>query len=367
MPPGASAPSPKPPAESPAAATPARSGDVEAPKPTGAADPGPIPQSSQDEERHALAPLAAELRERLEAIRADPPPRAITRGRHYFVSNENQHHLVHEVIADRGGIQVGVGTEQNYVLAAWAKPEILILMDFDEWVVDLNRVYGLLFEHAQTPDELLALWSYAQRQQVIGWIQQRWPEPKAHWKKVRVFNHGRADVHHRLQRLQRRHRSRGVPSFVDDQRQYDVVASLWRQGRVLSVRGDLTQDRTMQDIAAFSHAVSIPVRLLYLSNAEDYFKYSAGHFRDNMLALPYDERSLVIHTKPYAGDYYRYVYQSGPNYQTWLRSGTVDTWCDLFAYSASAGDGDAEKDLYQIAVSPQDTPTPRKIPCTRPE
>jgi hypothetical protein len=315
----------------------------------------------------AREPLTPELQKRLAGIRADPPPRGITRGRHYFVSNENQHHLVHQVAAHRGGIQIGVGTEQNYLLAGWAKPEILILMDFDEWVVDLNRVYGLLFERAQTPAELVALWSYAKRQQVLGWIKQRWPERRSHWKKVRAFNHGQADVHHRLQRLQRRHRSRGIPSFIDDQQQYDFVASLWRQGRVLSVRGDLTQDRTMQDIAEFARANAIPVRLLYLSNAEDYFKYQAGSFRSNMLALPYDERSVVLHTKPYDGDYYRYVYQSGLNYQTWLRSGKVDTWCDLFAYSAAVGGDDATKDLYRIAVSPQDAPVPRNVPCTRPD
>ncbi len=333
---------------------------VTAPAPT-------TPERSQPDDSRSLEALSPELREQLRAVRADPPPRTITRGRHYFVSNENQHHLFHRVIADRGGIQVGVGTEQNYLLAGWARPEILVLMDFDEWVVDLNRVYGLLFERARTPDELVELWSYARRQQVLGWIKQRWPEQNTHFKKVRAFNQGQADVHHRLQRLQRRHRSRGIPSFVDDQQHYEVVASLWRQGRVLSVRGDLTQDRTMNDITKFARASALPVRLLYLSNAEDYFKYEAGSFRANMLALPYDERSVVLHTKPYDGDYYRYVYQSGLNYQAWLRSGKVDTWCDLFAYSAAAGQGDVEKDLHQIAVSPQDAPAPRNVPCTRPE
>jgi hypothetical protein len=214
---------------------------------------------------------------------------------------------------------------------------------------------------------LVALWSYPKRRQVLGWIKQRWPEQSAHWKKVRAFNQGQADVHHRLQRLQRRHRSRNIPSFVDDQQQYEIVAALFREGRVLSVRGDLTQNRTMQDIAAFARAAAIPVRLLYLSNAEDYFKYQTGSFRDNMLALPYDERGMVLHTKPYDGDYYRYVYQNGLNYQAWLRSGKVDTWCDLFAYSAAAGQGDADRDLYQIAVSPQEALKPRNVPCTRPE
>ena len=357
----------QPPPASPTDPAPTSTGAAARSTPAPTADAQPAATPSEPEAPQALAPLPFELRQQLLAIRADPPPRSITRGRHYFVSNENQHHLVHRVITERGGIQIGVGTEQNYLLAGWAKPEILILMDFDEWVVDLNRVYGVLFEHAQTPDDFMVLWSFAKRRQVIQWIKQRWPEQKAHWKKVRAFNHGQADVAHRLQRLRRRHQSRGIPSFVDDPVQYDTVASLWRQGRVLSVRGDLTQDRTLKDIADFAQAASIPVRLLYLSNAEDYFKYSAGSFRANMLALPYDERSMVLHTKPYDGSYYRYVYQSGSNYQAWLRSGKVETWCDLFAYSALAGEGEAEKDLYRIAVAPRNAPAPRNVPCTRPE
>jgi hypothetical protein len=86
-----------------------------------------------------------------------------------------------------------------------------------------------------------------------------------------------------------------------------------------------------------------------------------------MLVLPYDERSLVLHTKPYDGDYYRYVYQSGLGYQAWLRSGKVRSWCELFAYAVAAGQGEEQQDLRTVSILPDDAAAlPRRLPCSQP-
>jgi len=349
------------------AAPPAASALPPTQAPEAMAAPPPEPAASETPAEDAASPLAPALQQKLRAIRPDPPPPAITRERHYLVSNENQHHLWHEVVSDLGGIQVGVGTEQNYLLAGWARPQVLILVDYDEWVAELNRVYGVAFEHADTPDEFLELWELRSDSKIVGWIRERWPDQQQHWKKVRAYRGAQAEVRLRLQRLRERHSRREVACFLTDPSQYQYLAQLWRNGRVRSVRGDLVQHSTLQDIAAFARAAAMPIRLLYLSNAEDYFWYNHLNFKANMLALPFDDRSLVLHTKPYQRDFYRYVFQSGLGYQDWLRSGRVRSWCELFSQAtATSPDGKAE-DLRTVSLSPDDAPSlPRRLPCSQP-
>jgi hypothetical protein len=304
------------------------------------------------------APLDPELRELLAAVRADPPPRATTRNRHYFTSNENQHHLWREVVTDLGGIQIGVGTDQNYLIAGWSRPDVLVLFDYDQWVVDLNWIYGLVFEQTESPEAFVDAWAYRNRSTVRGWIEARFAEPRARLAKLRVFEKARGEVHGRLERLQRRHAKLGIPSFLDDGAQFAYVRALWTTGRALSVRGNLVEATTLGDLAEFARRAKLPIRLLYLSNAEDYFDYRTGSFRANVLALPFDERSLVLHTKPRDGDAYRYLAQGALNYRAWLESERVASFCELFAY-ARASEPDIEKDRYALTAEPASAPAAR--------
>ena len=63
--------------------------------------------------------------------------------------------------------------------------------------------------------------------------------------------------------------------------------------------------------------------MLYVSNAEQYFKFDWG-FRKNMAQLPFAERSVVLRTsglrslRRVKGTYYHYNVQDGRNLQQWL-------------------------------------------------
>ena len=317
---------------------------------------------AEPQPERALTRLPPDLRRELEAVRPDPPPRSTTRNRHYFTSNENQHHLWRSAVDGIGGVQIGVGTDQNYLLAGWARPEILILLDYDQWVVDLNRVYGLLFEQSADPESFVDAWAYRSRSRVRGWIEERWPERKDQLRMLRAFEAARGEVHGRLERLRRRHEKLGIASFLDDTEQYAWVAGLWRFGRVLTVRGNLVEKTTLADVARFSRRAELPVRILYLSNAEDYFDYATGNYRDNVLGLPVDERSLVLHTKPRDGDFYRYLVTPAATYRAWLESGRAGSFCELFAYAEPAGGSDP--DLYRLEAAP-DSAEPKTARCSR--
>jgi hypothetical protein len=305
--------------------------------------PGPLPE-----------PLAAQLR----GIRADPPPRATTRNRHYFTSNENAHHLWRPAISDLGGILIGVGTDQNYLLAGWARPEVLVLLDYDQWVVDLNWVYGLLFEKCAGPHEFIEAWRFKNREQTRAWIEERWPKMPDRFRKLRAFEAARGEVHGRLEQLERRHRRLQISSFLDDPEQYAYLAALFKTGRAISVRGNLIESMTLNDVAAFARDAKLVVRVLYLSNAEDYFRYSERSYRDNVRALPFDERSVILHTKPRDGSHYRYLVQAAHNYRAWVASERVASFCQLFAY-ASPVDPAGQQDLYSLTALPGS-----KLPAT---
>ena len=93
-------------------------------------------------------------------LERDPRPKSITRNAHYVISNENHHHLFEPALSKlKGGVVAGVGSDQMYLFAGWAKPEALVPMDFDQVIVDLHYVYGAMFRKAETPAELIALWS----------------------------------------------------------------------------------------------------------------------------------------------------------------------------------------------------------------
>jgi hypothetical protein len=289
--------------------------------------PAPI-----SKERPASGIPEGELIDALEAIRADPAPREIVRGIHYFVSNENKHHLWRKQVTDLGGIMVGVGAEQNYLIAGWARPEILVLMDFDIYIPWLHKAYRVAFDLASTPDELIALWQDSEgRERLKAGIIRAYGETGEVQDILRAVKYAKAVGRH-LAKLKARYVGLGIPCFLTDQGQYDFIVNLWRSGRVLAIRGDLTGQRTMVDLAAFSRISDLPIRLLYMSNAEFYFRFKAGRFRDNIVGLPFDARSLVLRTDPHSGTKYRFYEQQGENFVAWLERGRAVSVASMGKY-----------------------------------
>ncbi len=256
-------------------------------------------------EADSLAPLAPELRQRLAAIRPDAAPDRLVRDTHYWISNEQSHFLWHEYVVQMGGVFIGVGTDQNYLLAGWARPELLVLMDFDDGVAALHRAYGVIFRDCATPAELLEHWSAEREAEVEARLR---AELSAEWVEgtVQAYRSARPLVAARLAAVDARYRALGIPTFLSDPEQYEHLRTLWRNGRVVAVRGDLTAEVTMADIAAAVHAAGLEVGVLYLSNAEQYFRYTP-QFRENITALPMAPDGVVLRTHgwrqfPYVAD-----------------------------------------------------------------
>lgn len=268
-----------------------------------------------------LPPLSDEVSEAFKAIPADPRPKSITRSTHYWISNEYRHDLFQERISDTGGVYVGVGTDQNYLLAGWSKPEILVLMDFDHMIPRIHDVYRLVFAKAETPEAFVDYWEEDKKKEVLGWIEEAY-EGEQLKEATKAFKTARHVVIRRLKGSKKRYTKRGIKIFLTDQSQYDYVRDLWAKGRVFSVRGDLTGPGTLKGIGAAAEKAGLKVRVLYMSNAEQYFDYKQS-FKENVAALPFDEKSTALHTLGwsvygYADGHYHYNWQPGLNFQDWL-------------------------------------------------
>ena len=266
----------------------------------------------------APAPLPADLQEALHAIRADPRPKALVKGTHYVMSNEPKQWLFRGAMTTPGGIYVGVGAEQNYIFMGWSRPEIAILMDFDELIPRLHDAYASIFRRVDTPEAFLAAWTKAGHEEVLGWLREDYQPPRLKrvtdaWK----FARPRAAAH--LHDLAAEYAKRGMPIFLSDQAQYTFVRDMVRSGRVHAVRGDVTKHRTMRDIAAFATKACLPIRTLYLSNVEGYINYYIPNYRKNILGLPGDAHSVVLQTDPSGGHTYRYIAEPLAVYRDWIQ------------------------------------------------
>jgi hypothetical protein len=297
--------------------------------------------------------LGPEVSEQLKSIRFDPAPPATTRSRHYFTSNEHTPELFQKSVAGLGGIVAGVGAEQMYLLAGWARADVLVLTDFDDFIVDLHEVYGTLFLEHGDVDAFLGAWAYRAQKEVQRALEARFVSHETRWRKWRAFGLARAEVKKRLEDLRARFLKAGVSSFLTDPAQYQWLRELWRRGRVRAVRGDLTQVRALLDLATYAKQTNQVVRVLYLSNAEDYFSFSTRHYRANVLGLPFDERSVVLRTRPYAGSEYEYVVQPGLGFQSFLRADAPNTMCELVRHAVPTKKG---SDLYRLDAAPGEKP-----------
>ncbi len=311
------------------------------------ASPPPLPPSPPE----VPAGLSeAEITRLFFAIAPDPAPASITQNTHFVVSNEDRPQVFRERVSGRGGVYVGVGAEQGFLFAGWARSEGMFLLDFDEWVVVVNEVHGLVFEHARTPDELYALWGPDHRAEIEGWLKERSTDGADLARKMKIYDHGRPKVEYRLKWLRRYLGSLQVPFFANDQAELDHVAGLWKKKRVRSVRGDLTASGALRAFGDVARRAGWTVRVLYLSNAEQYFAYDTGAFRDNLASLPFDDRSIVLHTTPTNKLDYVYIWQETSTYVPWV--GRVHDVAELLREARLPVLGKLENGLWSIKPPP---------------
>jgi hypothetical protein len=292
QPPSAAAASPEA-VDSPGAAA----DDASAPQPAGDPKAAPLAAASPTPEPAAadpLAPLPAASREKLLAGPEDDPFAVET---HYIQSNETRHDLFFPYIEGIGGAFIGVGSDQSFTMVAHAKSELLFMMDIDYRVVDLHRIYAVLVPRAESPQALVDMFLEANAESTGAVLQEAFKdEEPARLKKIMTgFRVGRETVYRHLLRVIRRERDGKAVSWLSDPEKFAHMQKLYEAGRVRVMTGNLAGASSMRTAAAAAEALGVPVRVLYMSNAEEYFKYTPD-FVANIDAMPLDDKSVVLRT-----------------------------------------------------------------------
>src|SRR5262249_34716556 len=137
---------------------------------------------------------------------------------------------------------------------------------------------------------------------------------------------------------------------------YRYIRLLYRQGRIQSVKGNLLTRVAMPAIAASANKLGVPIRVFYTSNADDHWEIN-DRYRQNLLDLPLDERSVLLRTvypRPKPRDrtqVWLYVIQSGLEAKRKLeRTGYIWSF-----YFDEDGHPNAPQDLVAIGL-PARTP-----------
>lgn len=243
-------------------------------------------------------------------------------GRHYLHGDEYNMWVFHPYIQDVGGGYIGVGTDQAYLFMGWQKPELAWLIDYDEWVVALHKAYFSFFKAAETPEDFKRYWSKEGEKDALALIEKDWKDHPDYDLVRKLYDDNRRAVDRRLAHLTTQMNEKSIPTFLTDADQYAFVRDMVREGRVRSMLTNLLDDEGMVGIGKVSHELGVPIRILYLSNAEQYWKYS-DQFRTNIRAMHHDDTSLIIRT---LGSFtqnkdYRYYVQPYSNFLGWLKLG----------------------------------------------
>ena len=269
----------------------------------------------------AQSPAEPRETEAFKAIRPDPPPKRLILNLHFLVSNEKHLNFFHKFIPKKkGGLFIGVGTDQNFVFAGWIRPQRVVVVDFDQWVVDLFDIYAIAFARAADPAAFIELWSAGKRKQMRSWIKERWPEARKQKLMLKIFKTARNKVFGRLNHLLKHHKKTGTPCFLNDLDQYRYIVSMFASGRWHAVRGDFKGKRTFSDIASTARKFGLVTRVFYLSNVEDYLSYT-DQYKANIQGVPTDAETMTLRTSvhKYKKQYvWAYIPQLASEYKEWL-------------------------------------------------
>ncbi len=212
------------------------------------------------------------------------------------ITNEDRLDLYHARIENIGGAYIGVGSIQNFQLAAWAKSEYVFVMDFTRIVAAANKVHIAFLKKAATPEEFRAMWKKENKATSEAWLREVYASETNLDFIVESMNTARGFLQKRFSIEDVVTKQHGYTTWLYDQAQYDYLRTLAREDRIISLRGDLNGTITFKSIGETLKKMNVPARILYLSNAEEYLRVYSPEFRANVTGLPMDEKSLIVRT-----------------------------------------------------------------------
>ena len=260
--------------------------------------------------------LGSEAQQALAAVPNETTP-ATTR--FYYKSNEWRHDLLRPVLAGKGGALVGIAADQNYTMAALAGSELICVVDFDKRIRMLHLIYGALIPAAETPEALIAFFKDDKSAQAKELIRKAIGDAGDQSFSLQLYDKHRKSWLEYLEQVKGLVREGKPHSWLSDASLYAHVRALHQNKRVWAFTADITGDQTMPALGEALQRAGATVKVLYMSNAEQFIRYSKG-FIQNMKNLPTDPQTLVVRTMrhkflPYAeDDRWAYIVHDFPDF-----------------------------------------------------
>ncbi len=264
----------------------------------------------------------------------------------YVKANEGRTHVWAPFITNLGGAYLGVASDQNYSLIAAARSELAFLMDYDPRVVALHRRLRALILHSETPEAFIARFAPEAQRDSLAILDRVYAETPDLLALKAGFRANREELHAYYQ-AQLDRPPRGQPADFGWLRpdHYAYIRALYLQDRIIPIKGDLMGERTITAVATAVRAADLPLRIVYLSNAPTAWggQITPG-YRRNLLALPLDDRSVVLQTTNGGGfrqnGYWHYNIHAGLHLQQLLTRPGYDTVVKTLGDRIPTPDGD---------------------------
>ena len=115
-----------------------------------------------------------------------------------------------------------------------------------------------------------------------------------------------------------------MTSWLSNPTYYKHIRTLYQNDRIRVMDGDLTGEKTMTSIGVAAHKLGLTVEVLYLSNAEEYYRYTP-QYAANLAGLPALDTSIALRTIynkqwEHADSLWNYQVQPLLDYQTRLQN-----------------------------------------------
>ena len=257
------------------------------------------------------------VKEQIENITADP--NGMINSSHYVASNESHYGLMLPFLKEVGGVYIGIATDQNFLLIPKLKSEYVIMMDLDQWVVDMHRIYQHLFRTRNDPSTFIQFFHERYQSRSLKELKETFTDADEQKRVIAVFRRYRERLYSRLVSEKNRIKRFNATSFLDTQEHYDYMVDLCKNNRFIFIRGDLTGDQSMTQIASILNQHNLKVGAIALSNAEQYFDFTAS-YRRNMLGFQYLEDAVIIRTnRKNPQNRYEYYLQDANDFLSWLQ------------------------------------------------
>lgn len=251
---------------------------------------------------------------------------------HYPASNERRIDLFWDAIDSLGGVYLGVGTDQNFSLAARARSEYIILMDFDPGIVSVNKLHIQFLRASGNYDTFKSFWDRKNKEKTLEFIKGLGTENVSELKfALELGQKPGIGVPERLKELDFMHRNFGLETFSHKDSDFQYLRAMAGENKITALHGDLTGINVLQEISRVLQKNGLTINLVYTSNAEEYFRFPPN-FRKNILSLPISEKSILVRTltagaksfgfpegEKFPDDYpFHYNYQKLSNLKKWM-------------------------------------------------